>query len=507
LRRPDKDGLSKTVRLNLTATALLFYQGLIHQGIAQTIQTIPYEESYRFGSITPGENREGSVALDLLPNTGESAGKIWIRETPDGILILGRTSIKPSRYARFPMEMNSREHVGVWLATARNVAMPEIGWGNQFGLTNCEEHNEAQSVSAEACQSWSARQVEYRKQLRRLFVRHWEITPTASFETHASSAYRTLLSYANDRERGEFTELEPHGAPLMQLSEGNFSFDVLIRWSDFPPANSLDLSHIYIAVEVCGSDGKCSSTAPGRVDGDPATFTRLNLPHPHVATITPCGYPLQQSGLFGKKYPGWYFMDDAGRATEIFSLQNNIVGYRYDPEGLSPSPIWTSYFSRPISRSEVVCGPFIRYAAGGKIYALPGYFDESHLSVRRVPDGHLLKSGPTLGTLSPLGSGQCGACPTADLAIFHIGKATGITLAFSGGLVIGNYLSDGDIRISSDWKTVTVYSERNSFDLGNDKEGWSSKRYCLTGIKYKECGSGPPGPPPEPRQVVLETDR
>jgi hypothetical protein len=59
---------------------------------------------------------------------------------------------------------------------------------------------------------------------------------------------------------------------------------------------------------------------------------------------------------------------------------------------------------------------------------------------------------------------------------------------------------DADIQISPDWQTIREYTAKGSF---NSKiSGWSYKRYCLRNGKYLACGSGPSGPPPEPRNRV-----
>lgn len=177
-------------------------------------QTIPYEDRSRFGGSIPLANRwDGPLALELVPVTGGRIGKVWLRETDDGILILSRITGSRPRYARFPLEVNSRDHVDLWLVTASEVGMPDIGWGHQFGLTNCREYKGPSLIGAEDCQSWAARQVEFRNLLRRLFVRHWELTPDVSYETYASSAYRDLLGYADHRQRRKLTKLKPQGPP------------------------------------------------------------------------------------------------------------------------------------------------------------------------------------------------------------------------------------------------------------------------------------------------------
>jgi hypothetical protein len=493
-------------------------------------QTIPYEANYQFGGHIPSANSWGGpFALDLVPVAGGLGGKVWLRQTPDGILIFGRITGGRLEYARFPAEMGTRAYVGIWLAASRDVEMPELGWGNQFGLTNCKHIDNPPRGSLEGCQSWEARQLKYREQLRRVFVRHWKLAPGVPFETDASEAYRNALAFMSDRDHLDFAKLEPRGGPLMDL----WDFEIFIRWSDFPPANLLKISKIYFALDLCEPDHPCSSTSPNRKDGDPSTFRELTLERPKVSSTSPCGHPLEQTDLFGNRYPAWYFPNTEGRAADTFALENDIRGYQYNPDGLSPIPVWKHYFSKPVGTAEVVCGPDLRYVAGTKTYGSDGVFvqgrafvqagtktyvsvhghmqrfdpiiDENQLGTWDLADGaHLLRSGPTVGTLSPLGSGQCGSCPTADLTIYHLSPATGITVAFQEQLVLdGQHTADGDIQVAPDWRTLTVYrsASTSSADQTVAKEAWSSKRYCLSGVMYEECGDGPSTAPPSPRQI------
>lgn len=471
-------------------------------------QTIPYDDTYKFGTLMPFANRWGGpVALDLARTAGGGGGHVWLRETAEGILIFSHLSGEEPAYAGIPLQMHTHDHVSLWLTAAQKIGMPEIGWGNQFGLTNCKELlKQEPERSAEDCQAWENQQVRYREQLRRLFVRHWELTPTASVESYASRAYLEVLDYLTDSERAAFSELEPHGRPLMAAakSTGFSYFEIFVPWSVFPPVNSLDFSRIYVAVEFCNAAGACSSTAPARKEDDPATWNQLDLERPKVASLTACGYPLEVSDLFQNRYPAWYFPDDAGHLSDVLALETEAKGYRYAPTGVSPIPTWKHHFSKRISNTEVVCGPDPRYVAGKKTYTVQGSLDESHLEIRSLPNGaHLLKSGPTVGILSPFGAGQCGSCTTVALTISYLSPETGITVAFDEQVVMDR-ISDVDIRTSPDWKTVTVYSAETDVSPGkNAKDQWSSKRYCLSGSRYEQCGGGPASAPPEPRQVLL----
>jgi hypothetical protein len=106
-------------------------------------------------------------------------------------------------------------------------------------------------------------------------------------------------------------------------------------------------------------------------------------------------------------------------------------------------------------------------------------------------------NGPTVG---PYGvNGRCGACPNVAFTIYHLSPTHGVTVALKTSFRLDvSGPTDGDIRTSPDWRTVTIY---NLMNPATNPSGWSSKRYCLTGIAYEDCGPGPSTAPPNPRVV------
>jgi hypothetical protein len=458
-------------------------------------QTVPFEAHYQFGGLVPFANRwEGPWSLDLVSTPGGRTGKVWLRETPDGLLIFARFAGGPPKYARFPAEMGQRDYVGVWLSASPGVEMPAVGWGNG-GCRGVSPSHDA----GEECDDLEARQTRYREQLQRLFARHWKLTPAATFEDYASSAYRDVLAYVPNGVQTTFVKLEPSGGPRFQAADSTgFSyFEVFVKWSDFPPANTLNLSKIYFALDLCGQDGAGGSTSPGGKEGDPPTFREFPLERPLIANVSPCNFPLTVDAA-GNSHPGWYFPTADGHVNDVFTLQSSFRDYPHIPWGLSPVPTWTHYFSKSVSKREVVCGPDLRYAVDGKVAAFKGTLDADHLSVRANADGtHLLMTGPTVG---PYGlKGQCGSCPNVDFTIYHLSPANGVSIDFQTSFRLDiPGPTDGDIRVSSDWRTVTVYK---LMDPARDPSGWSSERYCLSGTTYEDCGPGPSTAPPNPRIV------
>ena len=171
--------------------------------------------------------------------------------------------------------MATRDHVSLWLAASRDVEMPELGWGNQHGVTNCKQLEEPQPSREESCQTWEARQMRYRQQLHRLFVRHWELAPVVTHENFASEAYRGLVPFMTNWDCQFFAKLEPGGGPLMDSSLG-------------PD----DVSHFEILVQRHGV--KAVIHRP---------FHKLTLARPKVSAVSICGHKLEGKDLFNNRYP------------------------------------------------------------------------------------------------------------------------------------------------------------------------------------------------------------
>jgi hypothetical protein len=232
------------------------------------------------------------ASLELKPVRGERSGQARLRQTPDGIV--ATVEVSGSR-------MTPEDRVELWLSSVKEVAMPEFAWGNQFGYSNCEE---APGDEAELCSKWLSRQKEYRAQLSRLFTRCWRISQGVALETLASEAYPKVLALAGDDDGGAFSLLQPRSAPVVAGKT------ILIRWSDLPPAASLDLSVFYIADRFFGRDGSQSSTAPDLQSDKPETYNVFKLERPRNFAITPCEYDLIGSDVFYDDYPAYFFPAD-----------------------------------------------------------------------------------------------------------------------------------------------------------------------------------------------------
>jgi hypothetical protein len=486
-----------------------------------------------------------------LPLTGKSPeahrGNVWLRSTDEGLHIWGKVERgeQEIQWPRQRSEMLSSDHVEVWLAASTDPAMPTVGWGNQFGMS---ELKSAQDCAGEGdphtgdtvselknCQRWYNEQLQYRQQLRRLFARQWLIATETNYRTHsfeefASSAYATLEASLFPEDLP--TLLKPKSDDPLKVEIGidatpetrkngagreyvynrptGYHFHVLIPYSEFPPAQQLKLSDLYVAVDVFSpapegqKQGTYSTTAPNRRWGQPATFNHIRLEAPRTYALSPCEFEPKQQDLYDTDYAAWFLPTGAQEPnlSSTFALINPEAGYLYEPGPVSPQVQSAKYFWKTLEDGATVCGPTLSWSKGRQIYRTDGTIDEEHFASKTLADGWtLLESGPLMSTRSRFGSGECGACGVMDFAIYAVSPQGDIT----GALGLNQDLSGrprqpsgADITISPDWSRVTLYLNGPEEDQ-NNSTSWSSITYCRQGHEYKPCDEGenvkPPNPP------------
>src|SRR6185437_2113197 len=467
--------------------------------------------------------------LRLSSASGAPPGEVWIRETPNGLAVMFVVAYPPPKppeilFARNPDEMARKAYWAVWVADAAKVAMPDYGWGDQFGMNTCASYNATPSNSQKFdCAAWQAVQARYRAQLQRLFQRHWRLANDTTIETYATPAFAAVKMFASNLDQAQFAPLRPQPLGSDSGPFGWFdvydqdaqpdhqhtqSFSVFLPWSSLPPADAAPLATVFVNFKFCLHAGLCSATAPAADPDNPTTWNALTLALPLPENLTPCAYPLQARDYWKNLAPAWYFPAADGTVSTTFALINQTAGYNYDPVGLSPIVAQHKFFSRKLGPGEYVCGPKLRFAAAGQAWDSDATVDGSHLATRSLAPGRfLLRSGPTLSTLSDLGSGQCGACLVGGYDFYLLDSKTGVRHLLNVGVIGGGgEIEDGDVVISPDWTTVTVYEK--GVVTGQGPEGflrtknWSMTRYCWRGDSYIKCGAGPSGPPPAPRHFA-----
>ena len=71
----------------------------------------------------------------ILAPQGQGArrGRLWIRNTGNGLLIVGDIEGGPPDFPGDKRSLFVKDHVEVWLAADVDAVLQPIGWGNQFG--------------------------------------------------------------------------------------------------------------------------------------------------------------------------------------------------------------------------------------------------------------------------------------------------------------------------------------------------------------------------------------
>lgn len=507
----------------------------------------------------PADLSSGPATFNLIPKEpGARTGKIWVRYAEDGLHIYGQVDANPND-VRWPVEkkdMLSSDHAEVWLSTTANIDMPPIGYGNQFGETDLKtpedcvpkddegKPGDPNTPDVAACRRWYATQLEYRKQFERLFTRQWLTAPAGDqshtqgqFEDFATSAYHSLSDdyYANELPEilrpkaddgftsnfnSKFQQPVPDPAQGAQPVATGYIFDILIPWSAFPPSNETNLHYLWLMVDVFthAPDGKkmgaLSTTSPTRVWGKPSSFNQVVLNVPRTYSITPCQAASVPNAYDGKSNAEWYFPtsgDDPLILNNIFYIENPAVGYMYSPSGVSPIVRAEEQFWKTLPDGSTICGPELLYRKGKVTKSLNVTVAKKYFDAKQLDDGWLMvRSGPDMSTVSPLGTGMCGSCPVVDLDMYAVSPNGDVTTA----LALNNVFSgeqdepaDADFSIAPDWSKIVYYVDLADASGNDQDDKWSSTTYCLKGHKYEQCGEEKSVKRPDPPNFKLQLDQ
>ena len=557
------------------AACLMAMPGFGQQGAGsnQSVVQIPaasHLSTQRLQSYSRSPYFDDPPTFELVPSSAQAhTGKVWVRAADNGLLILARIDA-PEQGFRWPeqkSQMLGSDHVEVWLASSADVPMPAVGWGNQFGQStlksaaDCTNAAEgmlgpgSSETSEEHCRRWYGEQMQYRQDLRRLFVRQWLVAgsggimggqfwPRNAFEAFASAAWSDLAANFFERDLPKalrpreddgviaaFNDLVRRGATEQSVVRTGYELYMVIPYSAFPPVAKTDLKDVYLAVDVYSAApegrkmGAVSSTAPGHAWGPPQTFNHVQLAEPQHYSISPCEARPAMTDMYGSEHAAWFYPVDRTKSDvvdSVIALINPAGGYMYEPGGVSPQADTKHYFWKTLPGGGVVCGPDLAYRKGATVTRSDNEVQDKYFDARTLPDGWtLVRDGPVMATHSAFGSGQCGACPEVGFHMYAISPEGRITTALEIDQDLsGNegVPSAADLMVSDDWSHVTLFLD--SEDDGNPakmKDTWQTREYCLNkdlharddvtalqhaqvheSYAYKACGTRQSVTPPTP---------
>jgi hypothetical protein len=508
----NADSIFATSRLTKTPTnlevvrivhgAILFLALTSHSLVAPAIS---------IGPAPPGFQLEGAVqewikqrsALKLFSKgAGSRPGKIWLAQSPRGLVIAGKVEGPPPVFAKSPEDMPNGDHVEIWVAIADKVALPSIG---AYGMEGAELHSVADcehDINKEDCKTWFAHQEAHRRLLPRLFVRQWQLAPGVAVETYARSALEEMRKEARDR----YQYLSPKGLPEIRFAAKlpkGYEFEALIPWEAMSPSDRLSLDQLRVMVDVFsrggqGKYGAFSTTSPNRRYGAVDTLNQVSLTPPRSWHLSRCDYPLAGKNFWARvgsenaevsnSLPAYFLPDGKEEVTASFVLDNEwfpkgTFSFN-DPQAISPVVEITEFFSQQLSPGLSICGTELAVRRGDRVSYGKNLKIEANPMAKKVPGGWLVK-GAWFGEFrDPLG--QCGACEDVYLNLHFVPDLAGAPQsAFQMSGIAWDCCGDygiEEITLSDDFKRIRVVGTSGNEDR-------KIHEYCFDTGKhvYLEC--------------------
>jgi hypothetical protein len=485
--------------LRMLAASLLFAA----TGWAQFIERAP--SNFKLdGDI--GEWDPNTTSFNRYETWGHKP--IWIAQSSEGLVLAGSSIfLAPTNNGA---ELLTKGHFELWLSETEGVEMPPINWAGDWPLKAdfCAAIARGVESRTQSCVQWLKGQPAYREKLLGLFTRMWRIAPGLTEEAYATKIYGSLT----EAQQKALKPLKPSGNPVAKFVfdtfQQNFSFEILVPWEAFPPANRLHLERVRLVLNIVDGE-KIRASTQWRADEqrEKPALPSYALSPAIMVHFTPCEYPL--AGVSGE--PAFYFMDRSLGVRMAFLLQNDlpstgIIGPPR-PDDVSPNVKVVEHFVQTLGPGEFLCSPPTSYRRNRVIKRFPfelgppkrGLFGSATppatVPVLRLPNGtRLIKDGPAWWYVYQTYT-ACGGCPLATLSIFALTSSGEIKEALTLSARVGGIeLDDYDIEVSPDWRIVKEFKGKN--------QNWVSRRFCLNGEIYRSCGEGSQ-PPPLKRGLVL----
>ncbi len=428
--------------------------------------------------------------------------KVELDQNDIGLIIKGRSPEKS---------------IYLWLKDSKDLNLPPIGWGNQFGHNTLNTQDSCLSEKADnthqivdnidECKKWYQKQIKFREEFKKLFVRQWQMNSDTVGEKYASVAYSALSDYTKDN----LKTLRPTSTPTIKFSDnkinGDYTFEIHIPWESLPPMSSLTLKDINIFISLSDLEEK------------DIKYQTMTLPSSREYYITSCKYELGNNygvskPIFSDLAVPYIIPSKNLNINKTIMIDNTTDGYQYDPNASSTSPTAyeiDNYFEKNISRGETICGSQLSFIKNNKIIKTDISVSSTTLGIKHISNDEILvKNGP-YSFYSYYGVGQCGMCVRGALNITYMNMLTGTSTTSYNFYTVFD-ANDVDFVISPDWKKLIKYEfgpKEEAVDrYDSDKYIWTSISYCYndTAHIYEECASNKNATPPSPRHFSPKLD-
>jgi len=427
-------------------------------------------------------------AARTVKQDGSDSVLLWVGQTGQGFVVAGRVDDP-----RFPFAATTAAHqsgtlLEIWLSLAEDFEFPDMVYGE-------ESCGAAGGAAKDACVAWRTKESDLRDKAKRLFTRMWRVVPSGAEEAYALPAYDSMTSAGQEA----LGFPRPDGLPERRFrtaADGVVTFEILIPWNLFPPANRLTLERVKFRVDF--DSVTAPSTGPTNAYEGYEVLPVVAVWPPVVARIGQCAQPLWGFDTHGQEVPAFYFLSSDGRSAErAFIFDNYLEPYMpqfppADYKGLFTSDV--PQLTQSLGKDEFLCGPYLSYRKGNVVKEFPIWTGPDPgtyligpmppLLVKAMPDGmRLLRLGPAQSFYSLSHK----ASDIWTMKIFSLSPSLDAREALDVGAWMYD-ISGFEIEISDDWRRVTVFKEQ---------EKWESETFCLSGAVYKSCGKNPNAPAPK----------
>lgn len=413
---------------------------------------------------------------------------LWTGVTGQGLVIAGRIGIHPWKFELKRESIESGGPLDIRLSVVDPFELPKL----EFDEDSCRIMADGKADRQSACLQWVKDQLAYRELLQRQFVRFWRVAPDGAEEGYALPAYDRL----SEQQRKALGFPRPAGLPVRLFrtaSDGSPTFELLIPWEMFPPANRLSLDRIKLELDLEPDGGVGdipSAAALGRFGG-------ISVTPPISTRITTCSQPLPAFAF--------YFLSRSREIDTTFRFDDHLnsgewVWVPFPPpvEDLSPIIRYEKSFTQSVGPGEFLCGPYLSYRRGAISKNFPMWIaapvsELQPLPVLRSADGiRLIRSGPS----SSLWGGRHGSYQTFRTTILALTPSLQAYQALNLDTTISGP-TGYEVEISDDWRTVKEFKQ--------SLEGkWSSETFCLQGHVYRSCAQDPDSQPPKKRVLTQD---
>lgn len=374
------------------------------------------------------------------------SAKIWLRMNKEGLWIAGQVKDDKIQFPQPTSAWLNADHIELWLAFPQ-AQMPVMGFANQFGFHPVAQEKACQGAdfqgTASECVAWFRKQSERRQWLPHLFQRQFMIAP--------GQIQETWWSRIQGKEKLDLPLPEQvccdRDMSVFKAIPGGYQFEAHIPSQYWPATQEWPVKKAKVLVDVVDNDTGSAqqehffSSSPQRRLGQPQTFNPLTLAYkPETGEEE---FPLEPSVTAELLQENPLMFVFPAYPQQILGFINLAMGYQFQPTEPSPSLVRHEISSKPLliageNRAYLVPDKLSPFGFDQKLVSFQGTKKVAELKLQGrsqwgAPDYTVTHYSPThaflglfsISTLSPYGSGACGACPYGEIETVAMDNRSG----------------------------------------------------------------------------------